>query len=427
MSRKPTWRIIARLVPVLSAVYILSQFLRSSNGVIGPDLIRDIGLGPEGLGLLTGLFFVTFALAQIPVGVLIDNIGPRLTMAAFLAFAIAGSVFFARSETMVGLATGRALMGAGCSALLVGALIVYARWFPPDRFATMTSFAMGIGYSGIVLATAPLAWVASSLGWRHVFLGLAAIAGLLLLAVLVLVRDAPRAHPFHARGSEPLAVTARGLFDVLRNRKLRQIAPMLFISYGSMFSILGLWAGPYLHDVHGLGIRERGEIMLVMAVSAVVGLFCYGPLDRLFNTRKWLVVFGASCNAGVFLLLAIIPGIALWQITLAFALLAGLNGYVAVLIAHGRSIYPDRLVGRGMTVNNMINMGGVAVLQILTGFLIGIFPSTDGVAPESAYRLVFAALGGMLALALPFYIGSEDAAPRTEGRSKILTRAKASD
>lgn len=400
-----------RLVPVLCAAYVLSQFLRSSNAVIAPELTRELGLGPEALGGLTGMFFLTFALAQIPVGVMVDNIGPRLTMAGLLVFAILGSLFFGLSESFAGLAIGRALMGIGCSALFIGALIIYARWFPPDRFATIASIEMGVGYSGIVLATAPLALAAVSFGWRDVFLGLTVFAGLLVLAILVFVRDAPSTHPFHSRSRESLIATTRGIGEVLRNKKLPRILPLVFVGYGSMFSILGLWAGPYLHDVHGLATVGRGRIMLIMAVCAIIGLFAFGPLDRVFNTRKWLVVFGAGANAAIFLFLAFGPGISLLQATVAIAMLAGFNGYTVVLIAHGRSIYSDRLVGRGMTINNMANMGGVAVLQTLTGFIIGAFPTVDGAAPEEAYRWVFGTVGCLLAVALVIYAGSDDVGP----------------
>ena len=70
----------------LVLAYLLSQFFRSANGVIGPNLMADLGLGAEGLATLTSTYFLAFALCQIPVGVLLDRYGPRLTIAWLMIF-----------------------------------------------------------------------------------------------------------------------------------------------------------------------------------------------------------------------------------------------------------------------------------------------------------------------------------------------------
>ena len=125
----------ARVVAALCAAFVVSQFYRSSNAVIAPDLMRDVGLTPEALGILTGVFFVTFGLLQLPIGVLLDRLGPRITIASTLVLAVAGALVFATAETMAGLTFGRVLMGAGCASVFMGALVACARWYPPARLA----------------------------------------------------------------------------------------------------------------------------------------------------------------------------------------------------------------------------------------------------------------------------------------------------
>ena len=65
---------------ILSALYLLSQFFRVSNAVIAPDLMRDLRLNAETLGILGGAFFYSFALLQIPMGPLLDRVGPRIVV-----------------------------------------------------------------------------------------------------------------------------------------------------------------------------------------------------------------------------------------------------------------------------------------------------------------------------------------------------------
>ncbi|HAC57427.1 MAG TPA: MFS transporter, partial [Rhodobiaceae bacterium] len=71
MSAPASRLYIVSLVGILCLVFMVSQFLRSSTGVIAPNLMEDLGLRPEGLGLLSGAFFLSFAFSQIPVGILL--------------------------------------------------------------------------------------------------------------------------------------------------------------------------------------------------------------------------------------------------------------------------------------------------------------------------------------------------------------------
>ena len=128
-----------RLLATLAAVYVISQFFRASQAVIAPELADGLGLTGADLGLLAGVFFVVFALAQLVNGPLFDRFGPRRTMPALLVFAAIGSLVFASADGLWGLLIGRALMGLGCSGILVGALLVCARWFPRDRYAGLAS------------------------------------------------------------------------------------------------------------------------------------------------------------------------------------------------------------------------------------------------------------------------------------------------
>ncbi len=399
-----------RVLAVLSAAYVLSQFLRASVAVIAPDLAVDLSLDPEQLGALTAAFFLTFAAAQLAVGILLDSFGPARTMTGFLGLTAIGIAVFAAAQSMTGLVIGRALMGLGCSALFIGGLVVIGQRFPADRFAGRAALVMGLGYGGTVLATAPMGLIVDAVGWRGVFWGLVVYAGV-LAALVPRVLGESTADAAARRHPESLTRTLRGLRQVLANPELRYLLPMQFVGYATMFSLLGLWAGPYFHDVHAMDVVARGNALVIMAVAAVAGLFCFGPLDRRFNTRKRLVILGAGANA---VLLAVLAALAAPPPALAVILLAliGLfNGYSVVLITHGRAIYPDALAGRGMTVNNTVGMGGVAVFQALTGIIVGAFPATAGIAPEAAYRTVFAFLAAALVLALAVYARAPDRPP----------------
>jgi len=113
------------LVAVLSTAQLVSQFLRSAISVIGPNLVTELNLSAAGLALLSSSFFLAFAIAQIPVGMLIDRFGPRATMLWSTALAVAGCFVFAFGRDLNTLVLGRVLMALGCSSFYVAPLAIY--------------------------------------------------------------------------------------------------------------------------------------------------------------------------------------------------------------------------------------------------------------------------------------------------------------
>jgi sugar phosphate permease len=400
-----------RILATLCAAYIVSQFFRSSTAVIAPDLVRDIGFSPESLGLLTGAFFLAFGLTQIPLGILLDRFGARRTMAVMLLFAVAGSLLFAGAESPVMLTVGRALIGIGCAAVFMGSVVICARWFAPDRLATTASIVLAVGGAGNLLSATPLAYATEHVGWRSAFIGMAAITALIALAVFLLVRDAPPDHPFHRRKRETLGAVLRGLGEVLRNKRLPYLAAMAFVSYPAMATILTLWAGPYLADIHGLDGVGRGNVLLATGVAMILGTLLYGPLDRLLDTRKGIAMAGASSTAVVLMALALIAAPPLWLAVILLTLLGFFGTYSIMIMAHGRASFPEHLVGRAVTMVNFVNFTGVAVMQVLTGFIVGALTRAGDAPPEIAYRAVFGFLAVTVIIALFFYRRLGDAKP----------------
>ena len=416
MPGKPIFTAALPVIAALCAAYFVSQFYRASVAVIAPDLALELALSPAALGALTGAFFLAFGATQIPLGILLDRFGPRFTMAALLLVAVIGALVFAAAPNPTVLTLGRALIGVGCAGVFMGSVVVCARWFPPDRLATAASVVLAVGGLGIVMAATPLAFAAEHIGWRAAFVLMAGLTAATACLVLVVVRDAPPGHPFHARRRESLRDTVRGLREVLANPRLPYIAVMAFVAYSAMATVLNLWAGPYLADVHGLDGIARGNVLLLSALALIVGPLCYGPLDRLLDTRKWIVFGGALATVAVLLTLACVPAAPLWLAVTLLTLLGFVGTFSIMVMAHGRACFPERLVGRAVTLVNFANFTGVAVMQYAAGAIVGAFPTVDGTAPEVAYRTAFGFLAATVVAALCVYMRVADARPSQDPR-----------
>ena len=406
------------IVATLATAYMASHFFRAANVTIGLDLMRDLAIGPEALGALTGAFFFGFSAMQIPVGFFFDRYGPRRTITALLLLATIGGAIFALAPDWPTLLAGRALMGAGFGVMLIGSMVVISRWFPPDRFSTLASWVMSIGLLGNLAATTPLAYGASTIGWRVVFALVVGFTFLMTIAVWLVVRDAPPGHPFLSRKTETAAEMLLGLREVLRNPSLLYIVALNFCNYACSFTVQGLWGGPYLREAHGLTQVQSGNVLLAAVIAYQVGMLTFGPLDRILDTRKWIAVAGTLAITSILAILAVAPAPPLWLPIAAIIAIGFLSASSTMIMSHGRAIFPDRLIGRGMATLNTSVMLGVACMQTLSGVILGAFtPLANGARSEIAYRSLFGFMVVVLLVAVTIYSRVADARPSDELRA----------
>src|SRR5688572_4977490 len=256
------------LVGTLAAIYMVSQFLRNSVGVIAPDLAAEIGLSAAEIGLLSSAFFFSFAAAQLPLGVAIDRYGPKRCMLVCAGVAFAGAVLFATATTATGLIAARALMGLGSSCYLMAPLALYARRFPPERFTVLAGIQLAIGTIGTLFVTAPLAWASATIGWRTTFLAVAALMAACAVLVVIVVREDGRegAHP---GAGETLRESLAGVLAVVRMRGFVPLFLMNLMSYSSYVLTVGLRGGPFLAHVYGYELTTRGNLLMLPAISHI--------------------------------------------------------------------------------------------------------------------------------------------------------------
>ena len=393
---------------VLCGAYVASQFYRVANAAIAPELMAELSLSAEAMGGITGLFFLSFAAAQIPTGILLDRYGARRTMAALFGVAVLGAITFAMADGGAGLAIGRILLGLGCAAGLMGAMVVIARWYPEARFASITAMLFVVGGGGTLLATTPLAWAVEGIGWRGAFLAMAGLTGVFAVLLLLIVRDTPPGQVEAGNKGESWTEILAGLHAVIANRQLWLVSAIQFVSYATVLSVVGLWGGPYLADVHGLDGVSRGNVLLAMNVAVLAGVSLYGQLDRHAGSRKWLIVAGALITAAILALLAVLEKPEFWLATVLLLLFATIGSYVMLNHAHARAILPDHLIGRGLTFQNLAVFMGVAVIQSASGLIVGGFDHVDGRSPEIAYRWIFAFLAVLLIVAAAIFAKATD-------------------
>jgi MFS family permease len=371
----------------LILAYVFSQFYRAFLAVLAPVLATDIGATAADLAFASGVWFAAFAAMQIPVGHALDSLGPRRTCGWLFALAALGATVFATAAGPAAVTLAMALIGAGCSAVLMASLYIFARVYPPSVFASLSGLVIGAGSAGNIASAAPMAWVVEAAGWRASLWGLAAVSLLTAVAVLAFVRDPERVPA--ADGGLPI-----GFGAVLRRPALLLLVPLTLVHYAPAAGVRGLWAGPYLAEVFGLDPVGIGNVTLAMGIAMILGSLAYGPLDRLLGTRKGVLLGGNLLLAAALLLLWMRPDAGL---AAAVALLCAVGFFgmsFPLMVAHGRSHFPPHLAGRGVTFLNLLAIGGAGLAQIASGRIAGAAAAApaEPTAPYAAIFLFFAAL-----------------------------------
>jgi MFS family permease len=363
-------------------------------------LTDELAMTATQLSYASAAWFIVFALAQFPIGAALDRIGPRMTAGLLLLVGGAGGIgLFAMAQSGMAIILAMGLIGLGCAPVLMAAFFLFAHEFSEAKFATLAATFVGLGTLGNVAGSEPLAAAIEAYGWRNVGFGLVVITSLVAAGILLLVRDPKVERTPDQRGS---------VLDVFKIRALWFIFPMILMGYAVAANVRGLWAGPYLRDIYGLETIEIGRITLYMALSLVAGSFAYGPLDRIFNSRKRVVLGGYLALFAVVVWFWMTPDKALWQVALSFAAIGFLGSGYAVQMAHGKAFVPKHLIGRGVTLLNFFSIGGAGIMQAVSGIVVG---SAAAAGVNAGYDALFLFYIVTMGMAIAIYAFSTDAKP----------------
>jgi len=392
----PSSPLLRILVP-FGLGYFVSYLFRVVNAVIASDMTAELGLDANALGLLTSIYFATFAAFQLPLGILLDRFGPRRVESLLLLFAALGAVLFATADSIGGLIAGRALIGLGVSACLMAAFIAYRRWFDVSQLPMINGLQMAFGGLGALAGTRPSAMVLEVSDWRTLFLLLAAVTVAVALVIWFVV---PRKEPEPASPRH----TGGGFRDVFTDPFFWRVTPLIVFSQAAFLSLQSLWIGPWLRDVAGLPVLEASNIMALTTVAMVTGFLLLGWVASRLARRGVPILVSSIVGMSLFmapqLLLIVdastVPTLA-WML---FGLLgtSGIIGYSAI-----SQHFPVHIAGRANTAVNFLVFVTAFAEQWGLGVIINQFPAASGYE-AAGYRTAFAVALALQAAAVAWFV-----------------------
>ena len=373
-------RLIGCVLLPFAAGYYLSYLFRTINALIAADLTAELGLGAADLGLLTSVYFLVFAAAQLPCGVLLDRHGPRTIQAALLLLASAGALVFAMADSLGGLVLGRALIGLGVALALMAGFKAIVLWFPAERVALVNGWFVMLGALGAVTATALAEFVVQAVGWRGLFALLGGLSAIAALLVLLLVPDCRL--PSAAPSRRPIS-----LWTIYGDRRFWRLAPLSALGVGASWSLQGLWAAPWLRDVDGLDrvgvVQLLGVMAIAVSASGLLLGFAADRLRRLGVTTEH--VLASTLGLSMLAQLALVLG---WPVPalLAWSVIAAAGAATVLSYALLSEYFPKAMSARANGALNVLHVGSAFLLQSVAGLIVEMWPQADGAYPATAHQ-----------------------------------------
>ncbi|PMS20336.1 MFS transporter [Trinickia dabaoshanensis] len=393
----------SRLLAVFSLGYFVSYLFRGVNLGFAPFIIRDLGVSPADLGTLTSLYFLGFAGAQIPVGVMLDRFGPRRVTACAMLIAAAGALTFSLAHGLGAMMAGRLLIGVGVSACLGGAFKATAQHFDVGRLTFVNGIVMATGGLGGVVVGTPLSWLLSIASWRSVGMGLAALTAAAAAAIWF---GAPSKS--ETRSNAGMLEQLKGTWHVLTSGAFWKLAAFSGITQSVFYAMQSLWVGAFMRDVALSGMSgaaaRAATLVSILGAAFIAGNLGFGALARVLERRGVSVYLSSGVTMMLFVVVQAmiaarlpLPQSVLWA---AYGALGG-TGILTYAVLAGH--FPARLLGRVNTTFTLVIFVAIFALQVAIGAALGRWPMQGTHYSPAAHVTVWAVLIALQAAAALWY------------------------
>ncbi len=391
------------VVLLLAGVYFISQFLRSALGITVLSISKDLQLNYEQIGMLGGIFFLSFALVQIPLGILLDKFNPLKVIILMLLIIYVGTLVlsFANSYELTFLA--RALQGVGCGSCLMGPLVFLAKNSSKRNFSKYSGIIMGLGGLGALFAFNPFYHLTVLIGWRDSFFIFSFLIAIICILIIFLykLRQEDKAI---AKKSENFTT----FIFIFTNKNFLKLLPMSIFGYASAAFILTLWGSKFLSIKKIISDYEISLILMSMALFWTIGSLFFGYINGKFNIGKSLVIISSIILIIFLLLLAFVDINNFYFITLIFSIYGFFGSFTLIILDHYRRLFGNEIIGKVLTSANLFNFGGVFFIQWITGFIIDYVTENKDFTVTQGFSISFIIVAISLALSILFYCSADE-------------------
>ena len=377
------WSIVIYAVATLFLLYEMA--LQVSPSVMTKDLMQSFGIGAAKLGLMSGFYFYSYTLMQIPAGMLIDRFGPRRLVTIAAVICGLGALFFGSTQTFGMAVLGRFFMGFGSAFAFICVLVVAARWFAKGAFALLVGIAQFLAAIGALSGELPLALAIEAIGWREMMMVLAFIGLGISALALIVIRDYPKGVKPHHKQESALRLLDK-LKEILTHKQTYAIGAYAFCSWAPMVSFAALWGVPFLIELHGISNTHAALAVAMVWLGCAVSAPFLGWISDWMGQRR--APLQVTALVGLICAIAVIYIPLPFWLTCILLLGVGVAGSGQIVtFALVRETNRPSMTGAAIGLNNMAVVAGGAIFQPLIGWILSLLWSGKMGSGAPIYQL----------------------------------------
>lgn len=335
--------------------YVVAVLQRTSLSVAGVEATQRFAISAAVLSSLAVVQLIIYAALQIPVGVLVDRVGPKKLIFVGAALMALGQFSLAVAPNISIAVLGRVLVGAGDAMTFIPVARLLAAWFSGKVLPLLTQAMGTIGQMGQVLSAFPLSFALHQFGWQPSYLGVAAISVVATILVISVVADAPAGAP--PRDSVGWRVAVSRLSESFARPGTQLGFWVHFVSQSSGTTFALLWGFPFLSVGLGYGPAAASGLLTLMVVTSVISGPVLGILSARFPYRRSNLILGIMALIGVFWSIVLVwPGQPPVALIIALIVAIAIGGPASLIgFDFARAYNPARSLG---SASGLVNVGG---------------------------------------------------------------------
>ncbi len=384
--------------------YFYECLLQVSPSVMSNELMRDFSVTSQTLGILSGIYFYSYAVMQLPGGVLMDYFGPQRLLTLATVVCAVSTIAFGMTDNFFMACVARLMIGFGSAFAAVGTMKLAANWFPAQRFAFLTGLMVTLGMLGAIGGEAPLALLIDNFGWRNSMLIMGTTGLVLAVLLVVIAKDTPEDQeiPHHSVEEDRIIPS---LLTLIKNKQLWLVACYGGLMYMATPVFCGLWGVPFLMTKMAITKTTAANYISLVFIGWAIASPLWGMFSNRIGLRKppmYIGCVGALICSTIFIFAPISNEIYMEILLFAFGIFSA--GFLPAFTV-AKELCNKKSVATGLSFMNMMNMIGIALAQPLIGFILdrmwkGELNGNVRVYPLAAYHtgLAIIPIGMLIAL-----------------------------
>jgi len=363
---------------------IVNYLDRTSFSIANTSIRADLGLSATRIGALLSAFSLAYGVAQLPIGLMLDRIGPRVILAVGMFLWSLAQMATGLVSSFGGFMATRISLGVGEAPLMPCAVKVMNDWFSARDRGLPTGLMTASNTLGVTLSPPILTVIMLSFGWRAMFVSVGLFGVLLSLAWYPLYRDRDQVTLTRAEADSMGLETERqrtemSLRQWRRLFRLRTVWGMM-LGFGGVNYTTWLylsWLPGYLQAERHLTIARTGWVAVIPYLCGTIGsVVSGGAANRLIRRGtapiracKILIVGGMLCSALATLGVAFAPtatgAVACVSLAIFFIYFGGNSGW-----GLAQAMSPVHMVASVSAIQNFGSFVCASLAPLITGFLL---------------------------------------------------------